>query len=214
MDLRSHLFSRTPAAHHKKRGAAVRLLRNECCACLFGLLFVLWLPCFAVGQAATDINPNKVEAAFLRNFARYVTWPEGVFPNENAPWKICILGDDPFGDVLEKTLAGRTEQGRTFEVYRADSVEHMPPCQIVFVAIQDAEKRREALQSLRSQPVLTVGDAPGFLREGGIIRFLISDRVEMCVNLDQARQVSLNIQTKMLEVSREVLENGAVRRLK
>jgi len=49
------------------------------------------------------------------------------------------------------------------------------------------------------------------LREGGIIRFQVSDRVEMDVNLDQARSASLKIQTKMLEVAHEVLENGVVR---
>ena len=46
------------------------------------------------------------------------------------------------------------------------------------------------------------------MQEGGIIRFQVGDRVEMSINLDQARAVSLLIQTKMLEVSIEVLENG------
>lgn len=181
-------------------------------ALLLGWLVALALPCRAAGSAA--VAPQKVEAAFLRNFARYVTWPDEAFPSADSPWKICILGDDPFGDVMERTLEGRTEQGRAFEVHRATDLANVPSCQIVFVAIQDPVKRRAALRELRSRPVLTVGDDPGFLREGGIIRFQVSDRVEMSVNLDQARSVSLKIQTKMLEVSRDVLENGAVRRIK
>jgi hypothetical protein len=56
-----------------------------------------------------------------------------------------------------------------------------------------------------------VGDAPDFLQEGGIIQFQIEDRVEMSINLDQARSASLAIQTKMLEVSRNVVENGVVK---
>ena len=40
----------------------------------------------------------------------------------------------------------------------------------------------------------------------------VENYVEMSVNLDQARSVSLKIQTKMLEVTHEVLENGVVRK--
>ncbi len=60
--------------------------------------------------------------------------------------------------------------------------------------------------------MLTVGDAPDFLNEGGIIRLRPGERLEMSINLDQARAASLTIPTKMLEISRDVVENGAVRR--
>jgi hypothetical protein len=178
------------------------------------LLICFSLPCLAAGQESAKVNPSKVEAAFLRNFARYVTWPAHVFTSDRSPWNICILGSDPFGEVFDKTFEGRMEQGRLFKIFRADTLAELPPCQIVFVTYPDAAKRRAALDALKKQPVLTVGDAPDFLRDGGIVRFHVSDRVEMSVNLDQARSVSLKIQTKMLEVSREVVENGAVRRLR
>ena len=178
------------------------------------LLVVFSLPGFAVAQELANVNPAKVEAAFLRNFARYVTWPAHVFANDRSPWRICVLGSDPFGAILEKTLEGRTEQGRAFRIFRAETLEELPPCHIVFVAYQDAAKRRAALALLAKRPVLTVGDTAAFLREGGIIRFQVSDRVEMSVNLDQSRSVSLKIQAKMLEVSHEVVENGVVRRLR
>ena len=180
----------------------------------FGLLFLLCQQGPVAGQELVTENPRKVEAAFLRNFARYVTWPSDAFSGERSPWNICILGSDPFGDVLEKTIRGRTEQGRSFEILRADALDTLPACHIVFIAHQAAAQRRAVLDELKHRPVLTVGDAPGFLREGGIIRFQVSDRVEMSINLDQARSVSLTIQTKMLEVSREIVENGEVRRWK
>lgn len=176
------------------------------------LVLMLYLPGLNAGQELLTETPNKVEAAFLRNFAHYVTWPPDVFADDHTPWCIGILGNDPFGDVLDKTLAGRTEQGRSFEVLRADSPNELPKCQIVFVAYQDAAKRRAALATLKNLPVLTVSDAPEFLQEGGIIQFHVGDRVEMSINLDQSRSASLTIQTKMLEVSREVVENGEVRR--
>ncbi len=169
-------------------------------------------PDFAAGQEWATKNPYKVEAAFLRNFARYVTWP--AVADARSPWRIGILGRDPFGDVLEKTFIGRTEQGRPFEIYRADTPEELPECNIVFVAYHDATRRRAALAVFRGKPVLTVGDTAEFLQEGGIIRFEVGDRVKMSINLDRARSASLTIQTKMLEVSDQVVENGVLRRLR
>jgi hypothetical protein len=169
---------------------------------------------FAAGEGFVTGNPYKVEAAFLRNFARYVTWPAGAFADARSPWRIGILGRDPFGDLLEKTFSGRTEQGRPFQIFRADTLEELPECNIIFVAYSDAAKRRSTLADLRGKPVLTVGDAAEFLHEGGIIRFEVADRVKMSINLDHARSASLKIQTKMLEVSDQVIDNGVVRRLR
>jgi hypothetical protein len=172
-------------------------------------ILALLAPWLAAGQRPTSA---EVEAAFLRNFARYLRWPDQAFPDAGAPWRICVLGEDPFGPVLERTFDGRTEQGRGFQIVRAAAVAELPACQIVVIAYGRSEQRRAALAELRGRPVLTVGDAPGFLQEGGMIQFQVSDRVEFGVNLDQARAAALKVQAKVLEVAREVVENGAVRR--
>ncbi|MEJ2157300.1 MAG: YfiR family protein [Desulfobacteraceae bacterium] len=179
------------------------------------LLPCLWQPpMLASGQQIAAANPYRVEAAFLRNFAHYVTWPPQAFDQDSTPWHIGILGPDPFRDFLELTFEGRTEQGRSFKIFRASRLDQLPPCHIVFIAFQNAVKRRAALNKLKDRPVLTVGEASDFLKEGGIIRFQVGDRVGMSVNLDQARSSSLSIQTKMLEVSDKVLENGVVRNMR
>ena len=173
---------------------------------------MLHLPEIVASQELVTSNPNKVKAAFLRNFTHYITWPAEVFNGDRSSWKICVLGNDPFGDILDNTLKGRTEQGRSFEIHRAETVNELPRCQIVYVAYQDAAKRHAALAELKKSSILTVSDAPDFLREGGIIQFQVGDRVEMSINLDQSRSASLTIPTKMLEVSREVVENGTVKK--
>ncbi len=181
---------------------------------MIALIITVFVPHHAASQALATQNPYKVEAAFLRNFAHYVDWPVTAFPNSSAPWQIVILGPDPFGDVLEKTLKDRTEKGRSFEVHRTDSIEHLPDCQILYVAYKDAGKRQSALKALRGKPVLTVSDAPGFMMDGGIIQLKVEHRVWLRINLDRAREASLSIQTKMLEVASEVLDEGMIRKVK
>lgn len=181
---------------------------------VIALLWMLHLPGLVASQELALANPNRVKAAFLRNFAHYVGWPAEAFPNSSTPWHICVLGPDPFGDILETSLKGRTEQGRSFEVFRAETLDQLPSCQMVFLAYKDDTRRRAVLDKLKNKPVLTVGDAPEFLREGGTIRFEVDDRVRLSINLDQARIAALTIQTRMLEVSSEVLDNGVVRRMR
>ncbi len=175
---------------------------------------LLSLPAVGASQELITQNPYKIEAAFLRNFAHYVTWPTHAFSEENGHWHICVLGPDPFGDILETTLENRTELGMSFAVYRADSLDDLPPCHIAFIAFNDVQRRREALSALKEKPVLTVSEAEGFLDEGGIIRFEVDQRVGLEINLDQSRKALLDIQAKMLEVSRAIVENGKLRHLR
>lgn len=181
---------------------------------LLVLLAVVGLPCFAAADDSVRASAAKVEAAFLRNFAHYVTWPDQAFGGDRSPWRICLLGGDPFGAVIDETFRGRTEQGRAFEIIRAESTLEVAKCQIVYVAYRTSASRRAAMAELLDRPVLTVGDAPEFLQEGGMIRFQVSDHVEFGVNLDRARTSSLKMQTRMLEVASEVVENGVARRRK
>ncbi|MGD8910946.1 MAG: YfiR family protein [Chromatiales bacterium] len=99
-------------------------------------------------------------------------------------------------------------------MFRADRLEDLPFCQILFIALKDAGKRRAALRALKEKPVLTLGEATDFLEEGGVIRFKVDQRVSMGINLDQSKKVSLGIQTKMLEVLRIILQDGKVRRMR
>lgn len=193
-----------PAGHRPRSGRQP--------AALLLALALLFLPAMVAGQESPEASPHKIEAAFLRNFAHYVTWPGHVFPDSRSPWHIGVLGRDPFGDVLDSTLKGRSVAGRSFTVFRGDSLDKLPPCQIIYIAHEQPALRRTALAELKDKPVLTVGDAPEFLREGGIIRFNVGDRVRMSINLDQAKAASLTIQTRMLEVSDDILENGTMRK--
>lgn len=181
---------------------------------LAGLLCLLSCSLGCAAQELSVDNPYKVQAAFIRNFAHYVNWPERSFTSDKESWRVCIAGPDPFGQVLEQTLNGREEQGRSFRVIRSDDVEVLAKCHIVFIGYKDAAKRRYAMEWLKRKPILLVGESPGFLREGGVISFQTGDRVRMGVNLDQAKAASLIIQTRMLEVSSEVLENGSIHHLR
>lgn len=165
----------------------------------------------AVDPPMTTTNPYKLQAAYLLNFAQYVQWPSNAFPTPQSPWQIGILGNDPFGDVLEATFKNRKKKDRPFEIRRARTIEQLPECNIVFVAIKDADLRKTTLSSLKGKPVLTVGASPDFITEGGIIRWWIDEeKLLMQIDNDQARASGLGIDPVLLKlpVVVEVINEG------
>ena len=65
------------------------------------------------GQPASE---SQVKAVYLLNFARFTTWPAGT----SGPdvFAVCVLGSDPFGPILDTTLAGETVDGKPTVVRR------------------------------------------------------------------------------------------------
>src|ERR1700722_1824034 len=82
----------------------------------------------AQGQASLEY---AVKAAYLTKFAPFIEWPDGVFANPGAPVNICVLGNDPFGAVLDKAAAAGGG-GRPIAIHRLASNDPADGCQIGF----------------------------------------------------------------------------------
>src|SRR5262245_35560983 len=80
-----------------------------------------WLLVSALLAGATlaaQPTDREVKAAFLFNFPSYVEWPPQAFSGPGEPLVIGILGEDPFGPMLEELVAGRSVQGHPLLVRR------------------------------------------------------------------------------------------------
>lgn len=64
-----------------------------------------------------------VKANFLVRFVPFVTWPATAFVAANAPFVICIVGEDPFGSAIDEAARGRTIGPRAIVVRRTASVD-------------------------------------------------------------------------------------------
>lgn len=147
--------------------------------------FPIWVAlCFlgAVAQAQSA-SEYQVKAAFLFNFARFVEWPADAFLSADSPLQICILGQDPFGRDFEQMIEDKTVSGHRIEIAHPEGVPQARACQILFIALPDKQQMLPVLQGLKGASVLTVGDAPGFAKMGGIINFVLDDnRVRFEIN--------------------------------
>jgi hypothetical protein len=170
---------------------------REFALCAWLLAFFAMFP---PAHAQTELE-EKVKAAFLLNFARYVEWPAGTFADEKSPVVIGVLAEDPesFSKNLERVVEGKTVDNRPVQVQRAQRVSELAKAHVVFIPASERERMRGAIGQLRGRPVLTVSDAEGFIQGGGMI--LLKRKQEN--NRAAAEEAGLKISSKLLRLGDE-----------
>lgn len=167
---------------------------------------VCFLTMGALAQAPTA-GEYQVKAAFLFNFAKFVEWPPSSFSDAIAPLRICVFGQDPFGQELRDIANDKTINGRKLQVNQVSDLRVARTCHILFIASSDTAQVKQALESLRGTGALTVGDSKGFVEQGGMINFVLeNERVRFEVNHKAATAAGLKVSSKLLNVAKSVIE--------
>lgn len=154
-------------------------------------------------RAAPAPTEYEVKAAFLLNFTKFTEWPASAFPSADSPLAICIIGDDPFGDFLDNIVQGETVDGRKVVARRAPAAPAAGLCQLAYVNVPAPEFPR-TLAALKPG-VLTVGEGERFVRDGGIIGFVLDNKhVRFLVNPSAAESAGLKLSSRLLTVAKEI----------
>jgi hypothetical protein len=164
--------------------------------------------CFLAGADAAHAQASaeyQVKAAFLLNFAQYVQWPDASSAGPETPIAIGILGEDPFGTILEQTFEGESINGRPLAVRRAAQVEELRNCHLLFISQSEKDRVTEIVENLKDAPVVTVGEVDGFAKRGGVINFYIEDgKVRFEINVGAAERKALKVSSQLLKRARIV----------
>jgi YfiR/HmsC-like len=152
-----------------------------------------------------------IKAGFIYNFAKFVEWPSTAFAQPDSPIVIGILGTDPFGNLIDQIVENKKIGARGFVVKRlkrGTDLKVLKECKILFVGDSEKAHIDELLQIVKTLPILTVGETPGFAQRGGVIRFVLEDnRVRFEVNVDAAHQADLTISSRLLTLAR-IIQQG------
>lgn len=181
--------------------------------------FGVWLLTFTIAlclaprsvaqQGSEDAVINReypLKALFLYNFGGYIEWPADAFRGSRDPFVIGILGSAPLDQTLREISATRKIAGRTIVVERFTSADKVTPCQILFIG-RDVSPQQQyaAVNKLKHQHVLIVGESEGFAGRGGSVNFFVeSNKIRFEINLDAARDEQLKISAKLLALAKIV----------
>jgi YfiR/HmsC-like len=159
------------------------------------------LALLAVSARAETVPEKEVEATYLYKLAPFVDWPPGAFASPNAPVTICVVGDDPFGPMLDQAVEGKTRGARPIVARRLERASADAGCQIMYVAGSRQQSVGEALHAVEGAPVLTVTDS-GPADRRGMVNFVRQDnRIRFEIDEAAASQSGVTISAKLLELA-------------
>ncbi len=173
---------------------------------LFALstLLIALLPDAGHTDPATVSPEYQVKTAYLYNFAKFIEWPKGTFVDAEEPIVIGILGEDPFGPLLDEAVRQRQAQGRSLRTERYPSLADLRGCHLLFISNSETKQQEELLSALADSGVVTIGESPNFTRDGGQIRFFVSTdhTIKIEVNPDAAQRAGIFISSRILKIAR------------
>ncbi|MBI4660037.1 MAG: YfiR family protein, partial [Verrucomicrobia bacterium] len=171
---------------------------------------VLFCVCFAATlPASAQVSKGfQVKAVCLWRLAQFVTWPTNAFENTNSPIVIAVLGENPFGDLLNAAVSGETAHGRRLAVEYYRSVSDIKSCHILFVSASEAGQVKKIFAELAGRSILTVADFEDFARsKGGSVCFLTrQNKIKLQINLKAVTAARLGLDPRLLRAA-EVIDN-------
>jgi hypothetical protein len=164
----------------------------------------------SLAVSAPPAEEYHVKAAYLFNFGQFVEWPPQAYEAPDAPFVIGVVGDDPFGTILDEVVAGESLGGHAFVIKRFRNPRDISACHILFIGRNESARLDETLQVLKGRSVLTVTDIAGAEHRGAMI-VLVNDRnrVRMRINVAAAKSSNLAISSKLLRPAEVVGNEGA-----
>jgi hypothetical protein len=169
---------------------------------LLSAVALLSFPRFS--RAETPVE-EKVKAAFIVNFARFISWPEELFAKETDPFVICTVGIDSAGAAFTG-IESKKIKGRPIVLKNLTSLDDTKQtCHLLYVKGVSNENMQTYLQKSETSPVVSICESDGFAALGGTIEFVkVEDRLSFKINNTKAKERQLRVNASLLNLAVEV----------
>lgn len=149
-----------------------------------------------------DVQTAALKAAFVYNFAKFVTWPSDRFGSRSEPIRFCMQRHDLDRSALEQ-LVDKQIGERQVRVIVVDPGSTIDACHVLFVSgFASIAAFDHTLSTTRQSHVLVVSDQPGFAMRGGHIGLVEErGRLRFQVNLKAIADANLKLSSKLLQLA-------------
>lgn len=156
----------------------------------------------ARGQGG-EFSADELRLAIISKLPPYIAWPDA--PAEQ-PIVLGVLGDAVNGRLLEELLRDVRVRQRPVQVRSFAAAAEVEGVHLLYVPAAFMGDVA-ALPPDRLRGVVTVGEDPRFLRQGGIINLqpdAAGGKINLQVSLRNARAQGIRIQTPLLRIAEVV----------
>jgi hypothetical protein len=155
-----------------------------------------------VAENENSVGEYQVKAAFLYNFTQFTDWPATNFSTASAPIVIGIVGEDPFGSIMDDVVSGEVVGNHPLVIRRLRARDNLLGCHVLFISRSEQAQLPAILIQVKGHPILTVSDISDFAQQGGIVGLLlVNKKVKMEINQAAAIEAGLQISSKLLRLA-------------
>ncbi len=152
--------------------------------------------------ASASQSEYALKSVFLYNFVRFIDWPDSAFASPTEPLIIGIMGDDPFGSLLNEAIEGEKYHNRPIRIDHFRTPADIKRVHLLFVSHANAGRVEQVLAAVAGKSVVTVSETEDFLNRGGMITLTAEqNRVRLRINPAALHAANLAVSSKLLRVA-------------
>ena len=152
--------------------------------------------------ASASQSEYALKSVFLYNFCRFIDWPDSAFASPTEPLIIGIIGDDPFGSLLNEAVAGEKYHNRPIRIDHFRTPGDIKRVHLLFVSHANAGRVEPILAAVAGRSVVTVSETEDFINRGGMITLTSEqNRVRLRINPAALHSANLAVSSKLLRVA-------------
>lgn len=151
----------------------------------------------------TPVSEYALKSALLFKLPQFV-YRQGM--DRGTPLSICVLGNNPFGNLLER-LAQTLIDGRSVRAVRLDGLREASACEFLFISRSESNGLDGILRRLSGYPVVTVSDIEGFARSGGMVELALGSEgsaISILINRRAAQRQGIEFNAQLLRLAKVV----------
>ncbi len=156
------------------------------------------------GKALSQSEEYMMKAVAFEKLSMFITWPARSSENNaSREFIIAVLGQNPFGNILEEVYKNGKINGKKVKINYISSIQKLTDCNILFIPKIKISELQKVLDRLNGQPVLTVTDTEGFAQAGSFVNFYISEnKLRFEINQKGMHDAGFSIDYRLLRVSK------------
>ena len=185
-----------------------------------------------LAQPVDTAKAAKVKSAYLLNFAKFTTWPDGAFTDKDGPFVICVWGRGTIEKTLEQFIKDKTVNGREVVITRIkyhttvaainendntgnlieglseNILTQLSECHLLYIDKSEANRVHEILKAVEPLSILTISDIPGFAEQGGMLGLVLrKGKITFDANPVAIKKAGIRVSSKILKLATIVQTN-------
>ena len=162
------------------------------------------------GNAFGQGLEQRVKAAYLVNFTRFISWPPAATQGGEEAIDICVVGDRDIAIALSALIKSKPSNDVGIRSRLILLPEESEGCEVLYIADDSGELQRYWLQKLPQDNILTIADNGDFIDTGGMISFVIvSGKLRFDINQANILRSGMSVSSRLLSLARTVRRSAA-----